>query len=113
MNWIDPKIELPDGKHLPPQGKKILYFKQGDIYVVQRFGKYWLPIPFHDSSFTFHDEPDFWADIISPTGYTGFLRLVVDGVLYTIDDLEIHHPEVYASLIHGTKTFWKIRDKFC
>ena len=68
MNWFRPEDKLP------PQGKKILYFDHGDICVVQRFGKYWLPIPFADSKYKFTVAPKLWADIEVPIGFTGRMK---------------------------------------
>ncbi len=103
MLWIDPKEELP------PQGKQILYFKSGDIYVVQRFGDYWFPIPFYDSKFAFHDAPDLWADIIPPHGFSGKIRIVVPDQpteMHEIDYLEIYHPNTYREFVQMQKNRW-------
>jgi hypothetical protein len=108
MKWIRPTDQLP------PQGKKILYFKNGDIYVVQRFAELWLPIPFYDSVFAFYDEPELWCDIEPPENYTGkvFVKSPKDkdGNLMTIDELEIRYPKEYKKLIEIKKDFW---EKIC
>lgn len=101
MEWINPKIQLP------PQGKKILYFKNGDIYVVQRYGDLWLPLPFYDSKFAFHNEPDLWADIIPPVGFTGKVFVMpVDKEPISIDDLEKDEPELYHEMVEAQRKMW-------
>ena len=95
MDWISPK------KKLPPQGKKILCFDKGDIYVALRFGKYWFPIPFLDARFATHLEPELWADIVPPEGYTGLIRTVVKERMYNMDELEINHYDSYKILVDG------------
>lgn len=102
MQWISPKDKLP------PQGKKILYFKKGDIYVVQRFGKYWLPIPFHDSKYSFHDEPELWCDITPPNDLTGLMRIRVYGHFYNLDELEKIHPDSYEEVIDIYLSLWRM-----
>ena len=71
--WIDPKDKLP------PQGKKVLFWRRGDCWVAQRFGKHWLPIPFNDSKFADTDPPEKWAEIEFPTGFMGILRVIPVG----------------------------------
>jgi hypothetical protein len=95
MKWIDPKDELP------PQGKKILHFKSGDMKVVHRMGEYWFPLPFHDSKFTTIGPPDLWCDIIPPKGYTGklFFRMKGEDEHMEMDYLEIHHNKFYKQII--------------
>lgn len=101
MEWKKPSDELP------PQGKKILYFKKGDIYVVQRFGDLWLPIPFYDSEFSFHDEPELWCDIIPPKGLTGKLHFAVGGSrMVDTDEFEMFYPESYKELMQDQRTLW-------
>jgi hypothetical protein len=103
MEWIDPKDELP------PQGKKILYFKKGDIHVVQRFGDLWLPIPFYDSQYAFHDAPDLWTDIIPPEGYTGKVFFMVPedtARMFDADEYEMFYPEQYKELVESQREMW-------
>lgn len=103
MDWIDPK------KNLPPQGKKVLYLKDGDVYVVQRFGKYWLPIPFFDSEYSLLDEPELWADIQLPQNLTGKIFFMIDDAKYETDSFEKYYPEAYNEFIEATKEVWKIK----
>ena len=105
MDWIDPKDILP------PQGKKILYFRKGDIYVVQRFGEYWLPIPFHDSRYSkeiYKKQPEYWADIYCPSNYTGKIHVYVDDEMHDIDSLEKHHPSTYLEMLKFQIPIWEI-----
>ena len=94
MNWIDPQDKLP------PQGKKILWFSDGDCHVVQRFGKYWVPIPFVDSKHAHLNAPELWNDLYFPDPYKGLIQVSVenDDNLYTIDELEIFHNDVYRDM---------------
>jgi len=103
MKWIDPKDELP------PQGKKILYFKEGDIYVVQRFDDLWVPIPFVDSEYTFYDAPHLWADIIPPIGFTGKMHIITKNMKnpVDIDELQMFDPETYDDFIEYIRNYWK------
>ena len=100
MNWKNPSQELP------PQGKKILYFKKGDMYVVQRIGNLWLPIPFYDSIFAFIDPPDLWSDVEMPEGFTGKLMIGLNDRLIDMDTLEKTDAELYLSLVQAQKDLW-------
>lgn len=93
MIWIDPD------KELPPQGKKVLWFKNGDCHVAQRFGKCWAAIPFTDARLAHFDPPDLWCDIYLPGTYEGFMRVMVDEVLLTIDEMEKYHPFEYKLFV--------------
>lgn len=86
-------------EHKAPQGKKILHLKNGDVSVRQRFGKYWLPIPYIDSKFSDIEEPELWADIDLPGDLTGTLMLMIDSQLYNLDDFEIKYPEIYKCVV--------------
>ncbi len=101
MKWIKPKDQLP------PQGKKILYFKEGDIYVVQKYGDLWLPIPFYDSQFAFHDAPDLWADIIPPEGFTGKLHFAMGSPkMIDTDELQEIYPTQYNDYVEALRKMW-------
>lgn len=106
MQWKKPSEELP------PQGKKILYLSKGDCYVVQRMGKYWLPIPFYDSKFAFHDEPELWADIEMPgmlTGKVHFLCADEDHEdMLDLDELEMQENCIYKELLDAQLKLWGI-----
>ena len=105
MKWIRPEDELP------PQGKKILYLQKGDVYVVQRWGEYWLPIPFHDSQYSFHDSPELWAHIELPEPLKGKALIAIEGEkrLLDLDEVEMVHPELYKELIEAKMVFWEIK----
>jgi hypothetical protein len=107
MNWIDPKVQQPT------QGKKILWFKEGDCFVVQRIGKYYIPMPFLDSKSFFWHEPDLWADISLPEPYTGLLRIAPDidhcDDRFTLDELEMYLPVIYERV---TEVFIKPIQEF-
>ncbi len=101
MKWISPKDELP------PQGKKILYLKNGDVYVVQRFKDLWLPIPFYDSEYNFHDEPELWTDIELPNGLTGKIFVHDDtGRVMDVDEFEMFYPDDYEELVEEQRELW-------
>lgn len=105
MKWIKPEDEAP------PQGKKILYLQNGDVYVVQRIGDYWLPIPFFDSKYAFHHPPDLWADIELPHDLTGKTRIFIkkEKKLYDIDEIEVKYPHIYQDLLDQSKKLWNIK----
>jgi len=65
MEWYKPQDKKPE------QGKKVLCVYRGDIYVAQRFGKYWFSLPFHDSKYSLYKEPDLWQEIDFPEGMIG------------------------------------------
>lgn len=108
MKWIDPKDKLP------PQGKKIIWFKSGDMCVVQRYGKLWCPIPFHDSRYACTMAPDLWADIEAPPGYTGKMYLGLSGhkQLLDLDEIEMFYPLVYADFIQAARELWEGENEY-
>ena len=102
MKWINPK------KQLPQQGKKILYFKNGDIYVVQRYADLWVPIPFYDSEFAFHEQPQLWCDIRPPNGLTGKVHVWPEDSkrMLDLDELESFYPDLYQDFIDAQRSVW-------
>lgn len=109
MLWIKTK------NRLPPQGKKVLCFTDGDCHVAQRFGKYWFPIPFTDSKFARIDPPQFWCDIVMPEPYEGRMRILIDKGLYDIDTLQKKHKAAYRQFVNlllsqFRKDRWKHRN---
>lgn len=102
MNWISPKEKLP------PQGKKVLWFGNGEAFVVQRFGDYWIPIPFFDSKYAFNNEPELWCDIEMPNELTGKIFVSVENEkLVDIDTLEEIHKDVYERMIKTMLNMWR------
>lgn len=101
--WIDPN------KELPPQGKNILWFDRGDMQLVQRLGKYWFPIPFTQHEFAQINEPELWANIDAPEGFTGKLHVYVkeENRPIDIDELEMMHPDIYNDFINAYFDIWK------
>jgi hypothetical protein len=100
IRWIDPKLRLP------PQGKKILYFDHGDIYIVQRFGKYWFPMPFFDSKFSkdiYKTTPQYWAEFDFPENYTGKMKILPDGGndFLDMDDFSKKHPILFEEFVRA------------
>jgi hypothetical protein len=93
IKWIDPKLRLP------PQGKKILYFDRGDVYIVQRFDNMWLPIPFTEQKYDFTKPPELWSEFDLPGDYIGQMFLLVEKDMVTVDEFERKHPEDYLELI--------------
>lgn len=96
---------------LPPQGYKILCKAGGgDYYVAQRFGPYWVPIPFPDSKFAKLDPPDFWSHIDfegDNKGYYYVLSPKKDSPM-TFDELEKYDPKLHIELCEAQYTYWKV-----
>lgn len=92
MDWQSPKVEQP------PQGQKILWLKDGDVYVAQRFGdKYFTYIR---KAAEMLEHPTLWAYFEMPEPYTGQMKVSLDdGDLMPIDDFEQNHPEEYKEFI--------------
>lgn len=89
MEWI--KLSQ---YNLPPQGLKILCFRQGDLWVARRLelkGKsYYLEIPYGGkTSAILTDEPDYWMHLELPEKYTGFIKVGINGgEPLTLDELQ-------------------------
>ena len=101
--------------NLPPQGLKILCFKNGDCWTAYRYnykGKsVWLPCVPHES-FQPHtkyrivtcDEPEYWSYIAFdklPGNFTGhmYAKTEDDKKLLTFDELEKLHPEEHEYFV--------------
>ncbi len=80
--WISPKDKLPE------QGKKVLCCDKHDYYVAQRFGKYWLQIPFTDSYFATTEMPEYWQEINFHGEDRGYLNILYDDEFITCDEYE-------------------------
>jgi hypothetical protein len=86
-DWQSPKVERP------PQGVKVLWFDDGNIFVVQRYGdKYLAIIPNYAKLLP---EPKLWAHIEFPPGYEGITYLTPKGSdqRLTFDEFERDYPE--------------------
>jgi len=101
IKWIDPKLRLP------PQGKKILYFDKGDIYIVQRYDDMWVPIPFVDSKFAFTGPPQLWAEFNFPEGFFGKTKIFKEEEFIDFDTFQIKYPDEYEEFIYATRLVWK------
>jgi len=86
---------------LPEQGKKILCFDNGDVWIAQRFDKYWLEIPFTDSKYAKQKIPDMWSEINFPDPYKGYLLFKNKecGELLNVDEFKKKHPYQYKEFI--------------
>jgi len=108
MNWKTPK------ENKPPQGLKVLCVRTGDFYVAQRFGEYWLSIPFYDSVFRQFQPPDLWTFIEFPDNYKGVLLFGLtdqDGLI-TLDELEKLCPEDYETFVGENIDLFDIKADF-
>ncbi len=99
--WIKSSLRKPE------QGKKVLCCNNGDLDVRQRFKDYWFPIPYVDSKLATIEVPELWQEISFPEPYTGYMRVLVDDILYMIDDLETHHPEVFKQIFEFLMTHYE------
>lgn len=103
MEWI--KLSQ---YNLPPQGLKILCFKQGDLWVCRRFNydghSIWVEIPFGgNDGAILTDEPEYWAQVELLQGCTGYMKVGMDGgPLMTFDELEEKYPKDHKKFV---KTF--------
>ena|ERR1700679_1404767 len=94
MKWIKTCLRLP------PQGKKILYFDEGDCWVAVRIGKYWFPWCFTDSKFCRFNSPELWSFIDFPGNFEGLVRVGDNiGNLVTLDQLEKSDPDIYNGFL--------------
>lgn len=102
-DWQSPKVEKP------PQGTKVLWFKNGDLFVCQRWGDIYLQIckAHNDKSPIGVDlgEPLLWKLVKLPDPYTGKITVSVGGSkeLFDLDELERLHPESYNELLAAIK----------
>jgi hypothetical protein len=98
MRWFKPS------EGLPKQGVRVLCVSKGDVWVAQRMGKYWFPIPFCDSIYATCTEPDLWCFIDLPNGLTGGMKVAVDnGKLIDMDAFEKQHPEEFNDFVETLK----------
>lgn len=84
---------------LPPQGTKVVCFHDGDCWVAQRFGDYWLNIPYTDSKLSSIEPPDLWKEIDFPYPFEGKIHIQINGLLLDIDELQVDHPNIYREFV--------------
>lgn len=94
MKWILPKDELP------PMGYKVLCYDEGDYFVAQRFREYWFAIPFTDSKFADHKEPQKWSHIEFTEGNKGYMYILYKGELRTLNEIDKIAPDILDELIN-------------
>ena len=90
--------------NLPPQGKKIICFKKGDLWVARRLnykGKdYWVEIIYGGIGSVLTDEPEYWMNLELPEGCTGYMLLGIDGRdPINIDELQLTDPESHQKFV--------------
>jgi hypothetical protein len=82
-----------------PVFKKVLCFRNGDLYVAMRIDEYYLPIPFSDHYFCKSlSKPQKWHQIPFPDGFTGETKISVTANLnnvITMEECEKLHPKLY------------------
>ncbi len=101
MEWHKPQDKKPE------QGKKVLCVYRGDIYVAQRFGKYWFSIPFHDSKYSLYKEPDLWQEIDFPEDMNGKILFLGDDELMDADSFEKKYPREFKKIVKFIKESFK------
>lgn len=110
MQWIKYTPLVP-----PPQGLKVICFKDGDCWIAYCFKKegkiVWMPCvpseiirPHLKYKWMSCDTPEFWSYIdfeSIPGNYTGYLRIKREGddFYYILDDIETIDKEVYDDFI--------------
>lgn len=95
MEWHKPKDRMPE------QGKKILCFLEGDVYVGIRFGKIWSSYPDIDSMCAIFVVPDLWSEIDLPGRFRGYVLFQPNhkGPHLTLDQLELHDEAAYDEIM--------------
>lgn len=103
--------------NLPPQGLKILCFRNGDCWTAYRFDNnsksIWIACvpscnlnPERQYQMGRCDEPDYWSEIPFsdlPREYTGRIMVKPEGDenFYTIDELQVIYPKEHRKFIKG------------
>ncbi len=108
-------------KQPPETGKKVLCFKEGDLYVAFRLGNYYIPMPFADHYFSRDlSFPETWSEIDFPQGITGHTTVAVDQDNYknlmTLSELEVDYPEdfkIFSEMLIGSLGTLKRNVKTC
>jgi hypothetical protein len=101
MNWQSPSVQQP------PQGVKILWFKNGDLFVAQRVGKRYLSL--QPGEAVLLDEPKLWMKAPVPPPYEGIMMVSVEnGDKLMVDEFEEKHPEDYKEFVKSFENMkWK------
>lgn len=100
MQWIKFSKYNP-----PPQGLKIVCFKEGDLWVAMRFEykkeSYYIQLIHDGSGAVRTDTPDYWMQLDLPQGYTGFTKakLQIDEELMTVDELQLRDYDAHQELV--------------
>lgn len=105
-NWPMNKWHKSSEK-LPQQGTKILCCDKGDIFVAQRYGKYWFSIPYYDSKFSRWHKPEMWQEIEFPEGFSGKTYVLVSGEKLNIDELQKKEPKFYKEFVRIQLEFFR------
>jgi hypothetical protein len=88
----------------PPQGKKIVCFKKGDLWIARRLNHkgvdYYLEIQYDGKGSILTETPEYWIDTWLPEKYTGYMKVSVDdGPLLTFDELQQQNAEYHENFI--------------
>lgn len=108
---MNQKIWHKPSDKLPEQGKKVLCEDDGDFYILHRFKNYWFSIPFNDSKWSRHHPPKLWQEIDFPNGLTGKVRMMIDGSLYDMDELEKKYPKIFEEFVDDMVEYFKNNKK--
>jgi hypothetical protein len=91
--------------NLPPQGLKILCFRQGDLWIARRFeckGKsVYLEISYGgENGSILTDIPEYWMQLDLPDGYTGYMRIgIEDHIVMTMDEYQQNFPKEHEEFV--------------
>ena len=98
-DWQSPKVTLP------PQGVKILWFTNGDVFVAQRFGTKYLCLQPGEAKVL--EAPMLWMKCPVPDPYEGIIHITVEGndKLMTVDEMEKEFPKEYKELLDAIGEF--------
>lgn len=100
MEWIKFSKYNP-----PPQGLKIVCFKEGDLWVAMRFEfkkeSYYIQLIHDGSGAVRTDTPDYWMKLDLPQGYSGLTKakLLENEEYMTIDELQLKDYDAHQKLV--------------
>lgn len=95
--------------NLPPQGLKILCFRQGDLWVARRLEldgeNFWMEVPYGGNmGAVLTDEPEYWMQLELPGTFTGYLKIgledINNGEPITLDEFQAKDPESHREFVH-------------